>query len=89
MVLSVLISYLLSLAVPSCLLVSVTGIRWHHYLQNPDMVHPKLIPVPIGIDYHTLAIPDMKEHAWGTPTSAEVSSINGCHTRRCMLRWRP
>lgn len=43
-------------------------IAW--FAQNMDMIHPKLIPVPIGIDYHTLAIPNITEHSWGVPTSA-------------------
>ena len=44
------------------------------FAQNPDMLHPKLVPVPIGIDYHTLAVPDRpgnegRGHSWGEPTS--------------------
>jgi hypothetical protein len=41
------------------------------FAQNLDMIHPKIVPLPIGIDYHTLSQQDITEHAWGTPTSAQ------------------
>jgi hypothetical protein len=43
-------------------------IAW--FAQNCDMVHPKMVPIPIGIDYHTIAVPSLTEHSWGIPTSA-------------------
>jgi hypothetical protein len=49
------------------ILTSPHLVAW--FAQNPDVIHPKLIPVPIGIDFHTLAVPNMTEHSWGTPTS--------------------
>jgi hypothetical protein len=40
-------------------------IKW--FAQNCIMAHPKLCPIPIGMDYHTLSISD---HAiWGNKTS--------------------
>jgi hypothetical protein len=41
------------------------------FAQNMDVIHPKLVPVPIGIDYHSIALPNITEHSWGRPTSAE------------------
>jgi hypothetical protein len=50
------------------------------FAQNPDYLHPKIVPLPIGIDYHTLAVPPpppgsdaaaaFREPSWGAPTAA-------------------
>jgi len=43
----------------------------HWYSQNCIVKHPKLTPIPIGLDYHTMAI---RDHAWGqtaTPLQQE------------------
>jgi hypothetical protein len=43
----------------------------HWYSQNCVVKHPKLTPIPIGLDYHTLTI---RDHAWGqtaTPIQQE------------------
>jgi hypothetical protein len=48
-------------------------IAW--FVQNPDMVHKKLVPIPIGIDFHTLAALDEEAakggKSWGDPASVQ------------------
>lgn len=46
-------------------------IRWH--AQNLGMTHPRLAPLPLGLDYHTMAIG--RRPGWGpvtTPTQQEA-----------------
>ena len=40
-------------------------IKW--FSQNANPIHPKIVQIPIGLDYHTLAIPKSAKHAWGEP----------------------
>lgn len=45
-------------------------IKW--FTQNCDIEHPKVSPIPVGMDYHTLA--RKKKHRWGpkqTPSEQE------------------
>ena len=48
-------------------------IAW--FAQNPDMVHKKLVPIPIGIDFHTLAAIDEEAakggKSWGSPATVQ------------------
>lgn len=44
-------------------------IAW--FAQNCDLVHEKVVPLPIGIDFHTLAIPNIQTHDWGEPQSVQ------------------
>jgi hypothetical protein len=40
------------------------------FAQNVDMKHPKIASVPIGLDFHTIARPELAEaHAWGAAVS--------------------
>lgn len=43
-------------------------IAW--FCQNLAVKHPKLHPIPIGMDYHTLSLP--YSHPWGLPASPVV-----------------
>ena len=42
-------------------------LRW--YTQNCDAQHPLIVPIPIGLDYHTLS--DNTNHAWGTRSTPQ------------------
>jgi hypothetical protein len=43
------------------------------FAQNPDLKHPKVVPIHIGFDFHTIgrpALPDAPDgHEWGQPLS--------------------
>jgi len=58
------------------------------FSQNPDYKHPKVIPIHIGFDYHTIARPGLEDHEngheWGTPESATAQDALLQHLR-CTL----
>jgi hypothetical protein len=60
-------------------LARVNGLLAHPLLvglfaQNPDYKHPKMVPIHIGFDFHTIGRPALGEgpgaHEWGAPASA-------------------
>lgn len=62
-----------SMPVPATSLISDPRLK-HWFAQNCDIVHPKVTPIPIGLDYHTLA-ESRGSHRWGpsaTPAQQET-----------------
>ncbi len=55
-----------------------------YFAQNPDYKHPKMVPLHIGFDFHTIAKVDITEHAWGAPMSVEAQDAELAHLR-CVL----
>lgn len=54
------------------------------FVQNPNYKHRKVVPNHIGLDFHTIARPELESHSWGPPMSvlrqdAELMKL------RCML----
>lgn len=55
-----------------------------YFAQNPDYKHPKMVPLHIGFDFHTIAKPALTEHAWGAPASVQAQDAEMAHLR-CVL----
>jgi len=55
-----------------------------YFAQNPDYKHPKMVPLHIGFDFHTIAKPGLTEHAWGAPASVQAQDAELAHLR-CAL----
>jgi hypothetical protein len=58
------------------------------FAQNPDYKHPKMVPIHIGFDFHTIgrpALPDARDgHEWGQPLSVPAQDAELAHLR-CAL----
>lgn len=54
------------------------------FVQNPNMKHRKVVPNHIGLDYHTIARPEIESHGWGTPMSVLQQDAE-LMTLRCSL----
>ena len=71
-----------SLTESRALLENPLLIGW--FAQNPDYLHRKIVPLHIGLDYHTIARPELESHSWGTPSSAGAQDAT-LRDLRCSL----
>lgn len=62
----------------------------HWFAQNCDIEHPKITPIPIGLDYHTLAEPDAnRERGPVQPPAEQEALIKAVRSSMPALRDRP
>ena len=56
----------------------------HDLPPTPSYKHAKMVPLPIGLDFHTISRPWLTEHSWGAPVSALKQDAELMHLR-CSL----